>query len=540
MADGALAIAQELTGRLTLGEGTELLSPIASPQRVHAMQGADVDGPPIVWAPLAGSQELAMSCPAGEIFYEGTRGPGKTDVQLMKYRRYVGMGYGRFWRGVIFDREYKNLEDMISKSLRWFPQMQDGCRFLSSGADLKWVWPTGEELLFRQIKRFSDYWKYHGQEFPYIGWNELCKFATPDLYDMLKSCNRSSFRPEDYPIHLEGQSKPNFLPEIPLITFSTANPYGPGHGWVKRRFVDPVEPGHIIRAVSRVFNPRTQKHEDVTKMRVRIFGSYKENRYLSPEYVADLESITDENKRKAWLWGDWDIIAGGALSDLWGPHLILPRFQIPKGWYIDRSFDWGSSKPFSVGWWAESNGEEVRIQNKVIAFPKGTLIRFHEWYGSKEIGTNTGLRLSAHNVAAQIKIVESQLLRDRWISKLPEPGPADNSIGDVHDAGEKSIKSKMAEKGVVWKDSNKSPGSRKNGLQMIREMLEASLPEKRTEQRPGMYFMNHCRAAIGTLPILPRDEKDPDDVDTDAEDHAYDEIRYRALAKRQSLIARPL
>jgi hypothetical protein len=482
-----------------------------------------------------------MSCPAGEIFYEGTRGPGKTDVQLMKFRRYVGMGYGRFWRGVIFDREYKNLEDMISKSLRWFPQMQDGCRFLSSGADLKWVWPTGEELLFRQIKRFSDYWKYHGQEFPYIGWNELCKFASPDLYDMLKSCNRSSFRPEDYPIPIEGQSTPSFLPEIPLITFATANPYGPGHGWVKRRFIDPVEPGTIMRTVSRVFNPRTQKHEDVTKMRVRIFGSYKENRYLSPEYVADLENITDENKRKAWLWGDWDIVSGGALSDLWGPHLVLPRFQIPKGWYIDRSFDWGSSKPFSVGWWAESNGEEVRIGgNTIIAFPKGTLIRFHEWYGSKEIGSNTGLRLSAHNVAAQIKIIESQLLRDRWISKLPQPGPADNSIGDVHDAGEKSIKSKMAEKGIIWKDSNKSPGSRKNGLQIIREMLEASLPEKRSEQRAGMYFMNHCRAAIGTLPVLPRDEKDPDDVDTDAEDHAYDEIRYRALAKRQSLIARPL
>lgn len=536
MADGA---STALTGLSAFGDGVELYSPVSSPMRVHSLQGGDRNSPNIVWAPLAGSQELAMSCPAGEIFYEGTRGPGKTDTQLMKYRRYVGMGYGRFWRGVIFDREYKNLEDMISKSLRWFPQMGDGCRFLSSGADLKWVWPTGEELLFRQIKRFSDYWKYHGQEFPYIGWNELCKFATPDLYDMLKSCNRSSFRPEDYPLYFEGSNDPAFLAEIPLIIFATANPYGPGHGWVKRRFVDPVEPGHIVRTTSRVFNPRTQQHENVTKMRVRIFGSYKENRYLSPEYVADLESINDENKRKAWLWGDWDIIAGGALSDLWGQHVILPRFPVPKGWRIDRSFDWGSSHPFSVGWWAEANGEEVRFKDKTIALPRGSLVRIHEWYGSKEIGTNTGLRLSAHNVATQIKLIESQLLRDRWIQTQPQPGPADNSIGNVNEASEKSIKGKMAEKGVVWKDSDKSPGSRKNGLQLIRELLEASDP-KSGRERPGLYFMDHCRAAIGTLPILPRDEKDPDDVDTDAEDHVYDEMRYRVLAKRQRMLLQPL
>jgi len=84
------------------------------------------------------------------ILYEGTRGPGKTDAQLMAFRKHVGRGYGRFWRGVIFDREYKNLDDLISKSLRWFPQL-DGPKpkFLSSTSDLKWVWETGEELLFR-------------------------------------------------------------------------------------------------------------------------------------------------------------------------------------------------------------------------------------------------------------------------------------------------------------------------------------------------------------------------------------------------------
>ena len=105
----------------------------------------------VIWEPLKGSQALLMSCPCNHILYEGTRGPGKTDAQIMFFRKHVGLGYGRFWRGVIFDREYKNLDDLISKSLRWFPQFGDGARFLSSRSDYKWVWPTGEELLFRPV-----------------------------------------------------------------------------------------------------------------------------------------------------------------------------------------------------------------------------------------------------------------------------------------------------------------------------------------------------------------------------------------------------
>src|SRR4051812_1541799 len=158
------------------------------------------------WQPLKGSQTLALSCPADIIIYHGTRGPGKTDAQLIRFRRNVGQGYGRHWRGIIFDREYKNLDDLVSKSMRWFPEItvvgdtKTKARFLSSKSDYRWVWPTGEELLFRAVKRDTDYWGYHGQEFPFIGWNELTKFPTDTLFDALMSCNRSSFRPEDYPI----------------------------------------------------------------------------------------------------------------------------------------------------------------------------------------------------------------------------------------------------------------------------------------------------------------------------------------------------
>lgn len=472
--------------------------------------------PRVIWAPLPGSQAMALSCPCDEILYEGTRGPGKTDAQLMFFRKHVGMGYGRFWRGIIFDREYKNLDDLIGKSQRWFPEFDDKVKFLASKSDYRWVWPTGEELLFRQIKKSTDYWNYHGQEFPFIGWNELSKYPTPELYDALLSCNRTSFIP----------TKASGLAEIPLVIFSTTNPYGAGHNWVKARFIDAAPPGTVVKRYTNVFNPRTSQREDVVRTQVRLFGSYKENTFLSPQYIAQLENIKDENKRKAWLWGDWDIVAGGALDDVWTDAVIKPRFKVPETWRIDRSFDWGSSHPFSTCWWAEANGEEATLPNGSKFCPvAGSLIQLGEWYGTKEIGSNAGLKMSGPDVARGVLARDEKLLADGWIETTPEPGPADNQIRDVREKDVDTIAKKMEDEGVFWLHSDKSPGSRKNGLQLVRDRLQSSA----TGIGPGLYFMDNCKATLATLPVLPRDEDDLDDVDTDSEDHIYDAVRYRVL-----------
>ncbi len=476
----------------------------------------------VVWSPLPGSQALALSCPAHHILYEGSRGPGKTDAQLMFFRKHVGMGWGAYWRGIIFDREYKNLDDLINKSLRWFPRFDDGARFLRSRADYRWIWPTGEELLFRSIKRKEDYWNYHGQEFAFIGWNELCKYPTPELYDAMMSCNRTSFLPSE---HSPNLARP--LAKIPLTVFSTTNPYGPGHGWVKQRFIDPAPAGAFQHRSVQIFNPQTQAPELVTKSTVRLFGSYKENRYLTPEYIAELETIKDPNKRKAWLEGDWNIVAGGAIDDLWDESIhIIPRFRIPAGWRCDRSFDWGSSKPFSVGWWALADGTEARLPDGRTFCPvRGSLIRFSEYYGGDPNEINTGLKMSAKEIARTIKTMEATLANNGWISHPIYPGPADNSIFDDSRKDVDSIATEMLKEGVDWTLSDKSPGSRKRGLQVVRERFNNAL----TGEGAAVYITDNCRAAIAQLPTLPRDPKDQDDVDTEAEDHLYDEFRYRIL-----------
>lgn len=464
----------------------------------------------VVWTPLDGSQSLAMMYRGHHIMVDGTRGGGKTDSQLMYFRQFVGQGFGEYWRGIILDREYKNLDDMVARSKRWFNKFGDGARFLGSGASYKWVWPTGEELLFRAVKKDDDYWSYHGQEFPFIGWNELTKYPSSSLYDSMMSCNRSSFVPDIS----KGET------EIPLVVFGTCNPYGAGHNWVKKRFISPSPAGHILRTHTKVFNPRTQKEEVVTKKQVRLFSSWRENKYLSPEYIADLMSITDENKKKAWLSGDWDIVAGGAFDDVWDKtkHVIKP-FEIPDNWYVDRSFDWGSSKPFSVLWFAESNGEELEDGRY---FPAGTVFVIREWYGCKDGENNTGLYLNSSEVAEGINDIES----DDGINAVP--GPADSAIYSIIDGN--SIADNMEEKGVFWERCSKGPGSRVTGLETVREYMSNVI--KYPLEEKGLYIFDTCRYLIENVPVLPRDSKNMDDVDTEAADHDYDALRYRLTANR--------
>lgn len=488
----------------------------------------------VVWTPFKGSQAMALDSRADHTLYHGTRGPGKTTTQIMRFLKNVGKGYGAFWKGVIFDMEFDNLGGLVADSKKWFTKMNDGARFMESPTHYKWVWPTGEELLFRHVKRLSDYEKFHGHEYPFIGWNELTKYSDGALYEKFMSVNRSSFDPivntpkDEYGNYLTPDGKP--LPPLKMVVFSTTNPSGVGHAWVKRKFIDPAPSGTVVKTEIKIFNPKTEKEETYTRKQVAIFGSYKENKLLPSSYIAELESITDENQRRAWLEGDWDVTAGGALDDLWDSSVhVVDRFVIPDSWYIDRSFDNGTRHPFSVGWWAESDGTEAEIidrfgNSRTFAPPAGSLIQLFEYYGSKDIGSNKGIGLSSKTIAQEIIKIEASLIGAGWINSRPKAGAADNKIRETNPDAD-NMEKIMANIGVRWLQSDKASGSRVVGLQLLRERLENA----KFGEGPSIYFMRNCRASIQTLPVLPRDPKRLEDVDTSSEDHAYDMVRYRIL-----------
>jgi hypothetical protein len=451
-----------------------------------------------------------------EILYHGTRGPGKTDTILMDYAQHVGQGYGSEWTGIIFRQTYKQLRDLISKSKRWFPRAFPSARW--NNTDKCWTFAGGETLFLQQFNREDDYWNFHGHEYPFIGWDELTNW--PDLtgYKRMMSCCRSS------------------NPSVPRKIRATTNPYGPGHNAVKFYFELPAKDGIIRRRAYEFEDPKTGQVVREHLMRVTIKGTIYENQILlkaQPRYIAQIkESARNPAELAAWLEGSWDIVSGGMFDDVWDARYnIVPRFNVPKTWRIDRSFDWGSSAPFSVGWWAESDGSDyVGADGVRRSTVRGDLFRIQEWYGWTG-EPNRGLKMLAVDVSKGIIERERALFPGRRIFS----GPADTSIFDVVNgvsialdmASRVRLSSGVVVPGTEWLRADKSSGSRKTGWEMMRKMMSNAQPSAAGREKPGLFVFDNCDQFIRTVPVLPRSDKDPDDIDSTAEDHIADEARYR-------------
>jgi hypothetical protein len=248
--------------------------------------------------------------------------------------------------------------------------------------------------------------------------------------------------------------------------------------------------------------------------RVFIPAKITDNPYTNTaEYRTSLAMAGSSQLVKAWLEGDWNIVAGGALDDVWNQSVVREPEEIPAGWRRTRSFDWGSSHPFSVCWWAEADGTATRSG---WCPRRGSLIMTAEWYGWNG-KPNEGARMLAVEIARSIMDQEKQM------GIRVDPGPADAAIYAVQNGS--CIADDMARLGVRWTPAEKGPGSRINGLELVRKRLRAAA----TGEDPALYIFSTCRHALRTLPVLPRDQKRPDDVDSDAEDHIYDAVRYRVL-----------
>jgi hypothetical protein len=366
---------------------------------------------------------------------------------------------------------------------------------------------NGSQIILNHCQYQKDVYNYQGAEIHVLIIDELTQWPK-DMYTYLRSR-----------VRLGGLQIPDkykgFFPRI----LAGSNPGGIGHNWVKSDWIDPYPP----------FEAWTAPRKEGGFKRQFIPALLEDNPTLienDPGYEDRLEGMGAPHLVQAMRWGDWDIVAGGALDDVWdkGKHIIEP-FEIPKAWRVDRSFDWGSSKPFAVCWWAEANGEEVKLKDgRTWAPPKGTIFLIAEYYGWNG-NANEGCKMLAVDVARQIKGFEDKM--DLHV----KPGPADSSIFDAENGV--SIADDMARVGVKWTESNKSPGSRVSGLERIRQYLSNSL--QHPMENPGLFIFNTCRHFIRTVPVLPRDDKKPDDVDTDAEDHIYDVTRYRLMGKKRDI-----
>lgn len=469
---------------------------------------------------LHAKQTIAFESPATEILYGGAAGGGKSHLfrvaSIMWCANVPGLQVYLFRR--LFDDLYKNhMEGPTSFLALLGPFIEGGYVKINLSKNFIEFW-NGSKIHLCHCQHEKDVLKYQGAEIHVLLMDELTHFSAK-VYRYLRGRLR-----------LGGLKVPDaFRGMFPRVLGGT-NPGGPGHNWVKGGFVDIAPPLAITQ----------MPKEEGGLLRQYIPARLDDNPTLlenDPNYADRLAGLGNAALVRAMLNGDWNIVAGGALDDVWSDRCIVPRFPVPPSWYIDRSFDWGSAKPFSVGWWAEADGTEVILPGGAKWAPvRGSLIMCGEWYGAK--APNEGLKMSPRDVAKGIKEREAKMVDSGHLPCLPVPGPADNAIAADTHPGVPTIEKEMLDAGVKWTESNKKPGSRKNGLELIRSRLRESA--KDAPESPGIYFMDHCRSVISHLPVLPRDDRDQDDVDSSAEDHDYDMVRYRVLGVKRITEVKPL
>jgi hypothetical protein len=477
---------------------------------------------------LHSKQGSALLSKATEILYGGAAGGGKS--HLMRVMAVLLCTMVPNLQVYIFRKHfgdlYKNhMEGPSGFPLLLWPWLNAGLCKINIGKNYIEFW-NGAKIHLCHLQHEKDLLKYQGAEIHVLLMDELTHFTEKE-YRFLRGRVRAIGL-----VIPHKELAPGLLlsEKLPLVLCGS-NPGSKGHVWVKRAFVDYAPPLQVNKT----------RKIDGGMLRAYIPARLMDNPTLmdnDPDYLERLEGLGDPALIKAMRDGDWNIVAGGAFDDVWEEeHLVLPRFPIPYGWRIDRSFDWGSSHPASVGWWAESNGEDVTYIQRELEngrlieyevtrnFPRGSYIRIAEWYMTKELGTNEGLKLSPKEIAEGIKQREASMRSQGWIAGTVLPGPADGQIYQTTRSDIPSIGDTMGEQGVYWIPADKSKGSRVNGFELVRGRMKE-------REGPGIFFMNNCRAAISLLPILPRDPDNTEDVDTDAEDHLFDDVRYKVLGPK--------
>ena len=469
------------------------------------------------------SQELFMwsTDHFPEVLFHGTRGIGKTEALIACFVQLCGQGYGSSWRGVIFRKTYKALTDLIRKSKDIIPRIFPEARFKASKSELCWVFPDGEMLTFDVLKDGKEgnekYEEYHGQELSFMGFDEITRLKDLEIYKKLKSCLRVSSAKGKTP---------------PLLVRATTNPDGPGKNVVKKYFIDNADEYGVTtetHEIGRGKNKRVYKRE-----RLHIKGSYLENPFLPEDYEVNLMESCEGDKARlaAWLYGDWDAVTGGMFGDNWESEVhVLQPFKIPYGWSVNRAIDWGTSSPFAVGWWAKTDGTPVRMKNgEILCPPPGSLIMIHEYYGCKENKPEQGLKFTPAQVAEMIKIHDKKLYEAGILQGLQriEAGPADSNMFHSNKmVGVPSEASIMEDNGVEFKMAIKGKNSRIKGANLLNQRLYHTLEENMSN--PHIYIFSTCKYWIKNVPVLGRDENNPEDVAEGGCDHDYDMTRYRLM-----------
>jgi hypothetical protein len=454
---------------------------VQEPSVVEVERVDDEESLNVVFKPNTGPQTQFLAAGEREVLYGGSAGGGKSYAMLADPLRY--MGHPSF-SGLLLRHTTEELRELVWKSQEIYPKIWKGIKW--SERKMQWVAPSGARLWMSYLDRDDDVLRYQGLAFSWIGFDELTQWATPFAWNYMRSRLRTASS------------------DLPIYMRATTNPGGPGHGWVKKMFIDPAPYGKTFDATDIETSEVLKYPAGHSKAGQSLFkrkfipARLSDNPYLSREgdYEAMLLSLPEQQRRQL-LEGDWDIKEGAAFTEFNRDIHVVEPFRIPSNWVKFRSCDYGYGSYSGVLWFAVSPSEQ--------------LIVYRELYVSKVLATDLAdmiNELEAEDGNMKYGVLDSSL----W-HKRGDTGP--------------SLAEQMIMRGCRFRPSDRSKGSRVSGKNEIHRRLQV---DEYTEE-PRIVFFDTCTNMVSQLPAIPLDKKNPEDVDTRAEDHLYDALRYGIMSR---------
>lgn len=413
-------------------------------------------------------QYIFHSSNSDEVVYGGAKGGGKSCALVME-----ALAYALEYPGAnmyIFRETYDDLEANIIKE--WKDKVPNELyKYNESKHQATLI--NGSSVKFRYIRSYADAEGYQGRSMDWVGVDELTKHEKRSIQELL-SCLRS---PKGFPPRFRG----------------TCNPGGIGHAWVKESYIEGTNYGENI-----INDPITNNTMEFIPAKVYDNVVLMQN---DPNYVKRLENLP-EDKKKAFLYGDWDIFEGQHFSEFDREVHVIEPFIIPEGWYRYTASDYGLDMEATL-WFAVDY--------------EGTSYCYKESYKPNLIISEACSEL--------IRVNNGDELQYRY-------GPPD-LMGRNNTTGETTWELFSKHGWNLYKSDNR----RDVGALAMKEFLKvyttrdiATGEEVKTSK---LKFFKTCHNIIRTLPQLQTDDKDPNKYATEPHEltHAPDALRYYCVMR---------
>ena len=349
---------------------------------------------------------------------------------------------------------------------------------------------NGSRIIAGHFQNEKDIDAYLGLEYDVIGIEEATTLTARKYQDITTCCRTS---------------KPNWRPRI----YSTTNPGGVGHGWYRKRFIEPW-----------------QRHAE-TETRF-VAARVTDNRWNNPEYMRVLEGLTGW-QRRAWLDGDWDIAAGQFFTTLRREVHVVSDFDETRAreWFC--ALDYGFTH-YTVVLLGCTDGD-------------GNLFVVDEhaerlWLPQRHAPAIAAM-LARHLVNAECGMRSAECRkRPLAMSDLKRFVAGADVFSRQSDGS--TVASQYAKLGITLKPASMD---RVNGWAEILHRFG----DPANGVKPRLFIHERCARLVETLPALQHDPNRPEDVlkvDADEDgvggDDAADALRYLVATKSRTVTQRKL